>query len=145
MSTIAIVSGYFNPVHIGHVRLIEAARQLADQLIVIVNNDAQQLQKKGKIIIPENERAEVVRALRAVNEAIVAVDEDRTVCKTIEQIALAHRDCKIIFANGGDRDSSKEVPETTVCEKYGIEMRFDVGGTIKANSSSNINERLGRE
>lgn len=145
MRTIAVVSGYFNPVHVGHVRLVEAARRLADQLIVIVNSDAQQLQKKGKIIMTEGERLEVVRALRAVDEAIVAVDEDRTVCKTLEQVALAHPGCKLVFANGGDRGSAIVVPETVVCEKYSIEMRFDVGGTDKANSSSNINERLGRE
>lgn len=145
MKTVAVVSGYFNPVHIGHVRLVEAARKLGDQLVVIVNNDLQQLQKKGKIILAEDERIEVVRALRAVDQAVLAVDEDRTVCRTLEQVAQAHPGCKIIFANGGDRASSAVVPETSVCERYGIEMLFDIGGATKANSSSNINERLGLE
>jgi cytidyltransferase-like protein len=145
MKTVAIASGYFNPIHVGHVRLLDAARKLGDRLVVIVNNDLQQMAKKGKIIIAEDQRLEVVRALRVVDEAVLAVDEDRTVCKTLEQIAEAHRDCRMVFANGGDRGSSTAVPETAVCERFGIEMRFDVGGVTKANSSSNINQRLGRE
>ena len=145
MRTIVVVSGYFNPIHVGHVRLLEAARRLGDHLIVIVNNDAQQVQKKGKIIVDESQRAEVVRALRVVDEARVAVDEDRTVRRTLEQIAQAHRDCRIVFANGGDRGSSAVVPETAICEQYDIEMLFDVGGATKANSSSNINKQLGLE
>jgi cytidyltransferase-like protein len=143
MKTIAVVSGYFSPVHIGHVRLMEAARALGDYLIAIVNNDIQQVQKKGKIIIAETERLEVVRALRAVDEALIAVDQDRTVSQTLERIAQTHPGCQIIFANGGDRDSAAVVPETAVCERYGIKLVFDVGGADKANSSSNIYERLG--
>ena len=145
METIVVASGYFNPIHVGHVRLLEAASKLGDRLVVIVNNDLQQMAKKGKIIIEENQRLEVVRALRVVDEAVLAVDEGRTVCKTLEQIAEAHRGCRMVFANGGDRGSSAAVPETAVCERFGIEMRFDVGGVTKANSSSNINQRLGRE
>lgn len=145
MTTTVIVSGYFNPIHSGHVRMCETARALGDRLIVIVNNDVQQEQKKGKIIMVEGERMEVVRALRAVDEVVLAIDQDRTVCLTLEQIAQKHKGDRLIFANGGDRGSAKVVPETPVCEKHGIEMLFAVGGSDKANSSSEINKRRGEE
>ncbi|MCP4686970.1 MAG: adenylyltransferase/cytidyltransferase family protein [Desulfobacterales bacterium] len=145
MGKIVIVSGYFNPIHVGHIRLLEEAKKLGDQLIVIVNNDKQQRMKKGKIIMPEKEREEVVRAIRWVDDALISVDEDKTVIKSIEKLAKDHPGARILFANGGDRESSKVVPETAICEKYGIEMRFDVGGISKLNSSTNINVRRGVE
>jgi cytidyltransferase-like protein len=144
MNTV-IVSGYFNPVHSGHVRLIEAARRLGDRLVVILNNDVQQQLKKNRIIMTQAERMEVVGALRAVDEVILAVDQDQTIVRTLEQVARRWPDQHLIFANGGDRAHPEVVPETSVCEKYGIEMRFGVGGEEKANSSSAINRRLGRE
>lgn len=145
MSTVVIVSGYFNPIHLGHVRMLEAASQLGDKVVVVVNNDRQQLLKKGKIIMREEERQEVVQAIRFVDEALVAVDDDPTIMKTLAKIARAHDDSKIIFANGGDRASVVDVPETAICARYGIEMRFGVGGTDKLNSSSNINQLRGEE
>src|SRR5690349_20266258 len=77
MATIVIVSGYFNPIHKGHIRMIKHAKKLGDKLVVIVNNDKQQHLKKGKIIMPEDERHEVVTALRDVDEVILSIDEDR--------------------------------------------------------------------
>src|SRR5439155_14266141 len=90
MPTIAIVSGYFNPVHRGHIRMIRHARELADRLIVIVNNDVPQELKKGKMIMPEHERMEVVGALVGVDEVVLSLDQDRTVSKTLEAIASRH-------------------------------------------------------
>lgn len=143
--TVVIVSGYFNPIHKGHVRMIRHARQLGDYLIVIVNNDAQQLQKKGKIIMPQDEREEIVAALRDVDEVVLATDQDRTVCKTLEIIAIEHSSDRLIFANGGDRAAPKDIPETAVCNEFGIEMKFGVGGEDKPQSSTNINKALGHE
>ncbi len=145
MHTTVIVSGYFNPIHAGHVRMCEAAKALGDRLIVIVNNDAQQVMKKGKVIMSERERAEVVGALRCVDEVVLSVDQDRTVCQTLERIAKRAGETQYIFANGGDRESTAVVPETPVCEKYGVRMVFAVGGAEKLNSSHEINTRLGRE
>ncbi|MFP4118069.1 MAG: adenylyltransferase/cytidyltransferase family protein [Candidatus Woesearchaeota archaeon] len=135
MTTVA-VSGYFVYLHKGHVRLFKAARELGDKLVVIVNNDAQQEKKKGKVIVPEEDRAEVIRSIRYVDEAIVAIDDDGTVCKTLEQIKPD------IFANGGDR-TGENTPEGETCEKLGIEMRFNVGGE-KADSSSRIFDELNK-
>lgn len=140
-----IVSGYFNPLHGGHLDMIEAAAKLGDQLIVIVNNDKQQLLKKGKIILDEANRLRLVRALKGVDQVVLSIDDDPTIIKTLEMVAGQHPGDELIFANGGDRDSSKAVPESEICEKYNIEMVFDAGGTIKSDSSTRINQETGHE
>ena len=145
MPTGVIISGYFSPLHAGHLDMIEAAADRGDHLIVIVNNNAQQVIKKGKVIMDEADRLRVVQALRVVDDAFVAVDEDRTVIASIEAVAKKYPDHDLIFANGGDRASGAVVPETPICEKYGIEMVFDMGGTEKRDSSSRINVELGFE
>ena len=142
---IGIVSGYFNPVHIGHIRMLSAARTQCDHLIVIVNNDVQQLLKKNKIIMEEYERAVVVRELRTVDELFLSIDGDATVCKSLEHLAKINSCAEMIFFNGGDRQSIQDIPETEVCQKYNIEMVFGCGGNTKVNSSSEINKRLGKE
>jgi cytidyltransferase-like protein len=140
-----IVSGFFNPLHGGHLDMIEAAADMGDHLIVIVNNDIQQVMKKDKIILSESNRARVISALRPVHEVIVALDEDHTVTKTLEHIALKYPDDELIFANGGDRDSVKAIPEGPVSEKHNIKLVFGVGGTEKADSSTRINQALGHK
>ncbi len=140
-----IVSGYFNPLHGGHLDMIEAAAKLGDHLIVIVNNDKQQILKKGKIILDEKNRLRLMRALKGVDQVVLSIDEDPTIIKTLEMVAEQHPGDELIFANGGDRDSAKEVPEAEVCERYGIEMIFDAGGTDKADSSTRINQAMGHD
>ena len=83
---IAIVSGYFNPIHIGHLRMIKAASELAPHLVVIVNNDRQQLLKKGRILMTEDDRLAIVAELRSVDEAFVAVDDDATVVASLRRV-----------------------------------------------------------
>jgi cytidyltransferase-like protein len=145
MKKVVITSGYFNPVHIGHIRLLKAAKLLGDFLVVIVNNDKQQLLKKGKIIMSENERTAVVDAIKFVDKVVLSKDEDPTVRSTLEMVAMEFSGNEIIFANGGDRKDASLIPETSVCERYKIKQVFDVGGNDKPNSSSNINKLLGRE
>lgn len=142
---VVIVSGYFNPLHGGHLDMIEAARALGDKLIVIVNNDKQQLLKKGKIILDEKNRLRLMRALKGVDQVMLSIDEDLTIIKTLEMVAGQHPGDELIFANGGDRDSTQAVPESEVCRQYGIEMVFDAGGTAKAESSTRINQATGHE
>ena len=124
--------------------MIEAARAMGDKLIAVVNNDKQQLLKKGKIILDEKNRLRLMRALRDVNQVVVSVDEDLTQVKTLEMIATQHPGDELIFANGGDRDSEKVIPEAEVCRKYNIEMRFDAGQG-KPDSSTRINQATGHE
>lgn len=140
-----IVSGYFSPLHIGHLDMIESGARLGDKLIVIVNNNEQQLAKKGKIIIDEKDRLRLVSALRDVDEALISIDQDRTVCQSIRLVAERHGDYDLVFANGGDRKSGEVVPEQPICEEFGIRMVFDMGGNEKADSSTRINMELGIE
>lgn len=144
---VVIVSGWFNPLHGGHLDMIEAARKLGDKLIVIVNNDVQQILKKDKIILPEQNRMRLVAALRDVDEVILAIDQDYPVTKTLEKIVEQYAGDEIIFANGGDRVNPDALPgpEATACERLGIKMVFGVGGMKKADSSTRINQALGHK
>lgn len=146
---VVIVSGYFNPLHGGHLDMIEAARELGDKLIVVVNNDKQQVLKKGKVILDEENRLRLIGALRAVDEAVLSIDEEPPVINTLEMIAQRYPDDELIFANGGDRDSDKVIPETDICNQYGIKTVFGIGtdvrGLVKPDSSTRINQALGHE
>ncbi len=142
---LVIVSGFFNPLHGGHLDMIEAAAKLGDRLLVIVNNDEQQMIKKGKIILPQENRYRLMTALRGVDEVMLSVDKDQPVIETIRLIAQTHPYDELVFANGGDRSAPEAVPEKDVCEEYGIEMIYGVGGTEKADSSTRINQALGHQ
>ena len=145
MKKIVVASGYFNPIHIGHINLVKAAKALGNYLIVIVNNDRQQMLKKGKIIMGESERLEIVKSVKYVDEAVLSIDNDPTVRATLEMIAKKHAENEIIFANGGDRKDPSLIPESSVCDRFDIKMEFGVGGNDKPNSSSNINKLRGAE
>ena len=148
-----IVSGFFNPLHGGHLDLIEAARARGDYLIVIVNNDIHQMTKKGKIILDEENRARLVASLRPVDEVIIGIDpEDPTwpSTRTLEMIADKYPGDELVFCNGGDdRSDAGELPgpEADLCRERGIHMLFGVGtevrGLVKPDSSSRINSALG--
>ncbi len=143
---VAIVSGYFNPIHIGHLRMIQAAKALAPHLVVIVNNDQQQLMKKGRILMTEDDRLAIVAELRSVDEAFVAVDDDATVVASLHRVRAIYPDAELLFCNGGDRSSAGDVPsaETHLTDEIGLHMVYGVGGEDKADSSSRINEELSR-
>ena len=128
------VSGYFDPIHVGHLEYLRMAKELGDSLVVIVNNNYQCKLKKGKHFMDENDRVEIVKALRFVDEVFLSVDNDRTVCKSLEETKPD------IFANGGDRATS-EVPETPVCKKFNIKMVDGLGDKIRSSSSlTGLNE-----
>ena len=127
------VSGGFDPLHIGHVRMFRAARKLGDALVVIMNNDHWLRAKKGFIFMPQKERAEIIRHLPFVDKVVFTDhkkgDTDKSVSRTLAKVRPD------IFANGGDR-FSKNVPEVAVCKKLGIKMVFNVGKGGKVQSSS---------
>lgn len=125
---IVATSGYFNPLHKGHIDLLECAKNLGDKLIVIVNNDKQVALKGSKPFMDENERLKIIRSLACVDMAILSVDEDMTVCKTLAAIMPD------LFAKGGD-SVSDNVPEKDLCHSLGINIYWDVGGP-KTQSSS---------
>ena len=138
MSRVIAVSGGFDPVHIGHVRMCIEAKRLGDRLIVILNNDNWLRKKKGFAFMPEEERAEIIRALKPVDEVVLtshAPDtEDMSVCAELERIKPD------VFANGGDRKEDN-IPEYALCERLGIEMAFNVGQGGKVQSSSDLVKR----
>lgn len=142
---VVVVSGYFNPLHGGHLDMIEAAAKLGDYLIVVVNNDQQQLLKKGRIILDEENRLRLMRALKGVDQVLLSIDQDPTVVETLDMIAGQYPGCQLVFANGGDRSAPEVVPERDVCKKHNIEMVYGVGGVAKADSSTRINQATGNE
>ena len=121
------VSGYFDPIHIGHLEYLKMAKDLGDYLIVIVNNDYQSNLKKGKSFMNELDRVEIVKALKLVDEVFLSIDKDRTVCKSLEKLKPD------IFANGGDR-STEEIPEAEVCVNFNIKMIDGLGDKIRSSS-----------
>ena len=126
MRTVAI-SGYFDPIHVGHLEYIIEAKKLGDKLVVIVNNNHQCVLKKGKPFMDENDRVRIVSSIKYVDEVFLSIDKDKTVCKSLEKIKPD------IFANGGDR-KNYEVPESVVCNKYNIEIIDGLGDKIRSSS-----------
>jgi len=121
------VSGYFDPIHIGHLEYLKLAKELGDKLVVIVNNNHQCVLKKGKPFMDEFDRVEIVRCLEMVDEVFLSIDKDKTVCASLQKIKPD------IFANGGDRSTS-EIPESIICKKYNIEMIDGLGDKIRSSS-----------
>ena len=137
---VIVVSGYFNRIHAGHLDYLESAKKLADYLIVIVNNDKQVEMKGSDPFMDEFERLRIVRALRCVDKAVVAIDKDATVCDSIRKEYRHLQDdpffISMAFANGGDRKKGG-VPEDLLEQELGIRMVYSVGGE-KTQSSSHL-------
>ena len=134
-----VVSGVFDPLHIGHLRMFEKAKSIGDHLTVILNSDKFLREKKGFRFMTFSERKEIILGLKCVDRVIKCIDTDATVCKTI--LNLSKKNEIDIFDNGGDRSNSKQVPEYQVCKKNKIKMVFDVGGG-KIQSSSRLIEKF---
>ncbi|MAZ57909.1 MAG: cytidyltransferase [Flavobacteriales bacterium] len=129
-----IVSGYFNPIHKGHIEYFETAKKHGDLLFVIVNSDYQRQLKNSKEFQDENERLLIVSHLKLVNKAILAVDRDRTVIETIKKIhAEFSQTYNLFFANGGDQNNNT-IPEREVCEKLEIKLIDGLGAKIQSSS-----------
>ncbi len=117
-------SGYFNPLHIGHIQLLKEAKSLGDYLVVIVNNDHQVALKGSVPFMKEGERAEIIRALACVDEVVLSIDRNRTVCETLRMISPD------IFAKGGD-STDENVPEKSLCKRLVLGVG---GGKIQSSS-----------
>ena len=129
-----IVSGYFNPIHKGHLEYFLNAKKLADELFVIVNSDHQRSLKGSKEFQDEQERIFIVSNIKSVNKAILSIDQDKTVCRTIEKIANDYgQNYLLSFANGGDQNNDT-IPEKPICEKLGIILIDGLGGKIQSSS-----------
>lgn len=127
-NTVVACSGFFDPIHVGHIEYLERAKSLGNKLIVIVNSDKQAILKKGKPFMLAKERIQIVKALRCVDEVVEAIDEDGTVCETLRKIKPD------IFAKGGDRFVT-EIPESKVCKELGITIIDGLGEKIQSSSN----------
>lgn len=135
------VSGGFDPIHIGHVRLFQEARKFGDELVVILNNDNWLKKKKGYVFMPQKERKEIIESLVGVDRVVVTKhsknSRDMSVCAELLKIRPD------IFANGGDRKHDN-IPEVPICEAMGCQMVFNVGKGGKVQSSSWLTENYGK-
>ena len=121
------VSGYFDPIHVGHIEYINNAKKLGDWLVVIVNNNNQCALKKGKYFMDEKDRVLIVKNIKAVDEVFLSIDEDKTICKSLKKVNPD------VFANGGDR-KNYEIPESKVCKENNIQIIDGLGDKIRSSS-----------
>ena len=126
---IVCVSGYFDPIHVGHIEYFKKSKEIGDKLMVIVNNDEQAKLKKGKAFMPESERIAIISELKCVDFVVKSIDTDRTVCKTLETVFPK----PTYFCNGGDQNNNT-IPEGDICFKRGIELRDGFGDKIQSSS-----------
>ena len=151
---LSVVSGGFDPLHIGHLELLERSAAIADKLFVIVNTDEFLANKKGKPFMPLRERMMIVQALKPVNLTIKSIDEDHTVCASLKFVNEMYRNKfvsgdsysffvnemyrnkfdKIMFCNGGDRTDGTNTPEHKLCEELGIESVYGLGDKVQSSS-----------
>ncbi len=132
---IIIVSGYFNPLHKGHIDYFKKAKTLGDTLFVIVNNDNQRKLKGSQEFMLEDERVLIINELKVTDKVFLSIDKDRSVSLTIEKIHFEYSPIsKLYFVNGGDQ-SKTNIPEMEICKKLGIELIDGLGKKIQSSSS----------
>ena len=124
---VVVASGYFDPIHVGHLEYLRRAKRLGDKLIVIVNNDEQAVLKKKFVFMPLSERVEILKEFKCVDEVFVSIDSGKSVCDSLEQLNPD------IFAKGGDRHAD-EIPEAEICKEIGCEIIDGLGEKIQSSS-----------
>ena len=133
---IIIVSGYYDPLTVGHLEYIKLSKQLAKKegkLIVIVNNDEQAVLKKGKSFMQCDDRVLIMKELRNVDDVVKSIDIDRTVCETLKMISSQYKGNELWFVNGGDAFNNN-IPEIKVCNELGIQLLDGLGDKIRSSS-----------
>ena len=129
-----IVSGYFNPLHKGHLELFEKAKGAGEELWVIVNSDLQRALKESKEFMDENERLIIVNAIKFVDKALISIDKDKTQRETLAHLAdNFSENFQLFFANGGDQNN-ESIPEVPICMEKGIELLEGLGDKIQSSS-----------
>lgn len=133
-SKVIIVSGYFNPIHKGHIEYFNKAKACGDKLIVIVNSDYQRVLKGSKEFQKEEERLFIVQNIKSVDEVLISIDQDKTQCATLRSLhQQLNENCLLAFANGGDQNN-QSIPEAPVCQELGIELIEGLGDKIQSSS-----------
>jgi cytidyltransferase-like protein len=126
---IVCVSGYFDPIHIGHIEYFKLSKKIGNKLMVIVNNDIQTCLKKGKAFMSVKERIQIIKELKCVDYVVESIDKDRTVCKTLKKVEPKPD----YFCNGGDQNNNT-IPEGPVCLERNIELKDGFGDKIQSSS-----------
>ena len=131
---VIIVSGYFNPLHIGHIEYFHAAKEMGDLLFVIVNNDIQRALKGSKEFMNEKDRLLILSELKVIDKAFISIDKDRTVINSIKKIYDEYsNNYELFFANGGDQ-SNQSIPESRICAELDIKLLDGLGDKIQSSS-----------
>jgi len=134
MQKAVIVSGYFNPLHKGHLELFQKAKEYGDILVVVVNSDLQRELKGSKEFMDQEERATIVDSIKYVDYTMVSIDKDQTQIESLKYIhKLNGKQHNLCFANGGDQ-TNKTIPEAKICKKLGIELVDGLGDKIQSSS-----------
>ena len=134
MQKIIVVSGYFNPIHKGHLEYFIKAKSKGDLLFVIINSDHQRALKGSKEFQKEDERLFILQHIKEVDRAFLSIDQDRTVCKTLEMLFFQFGETyQLAFANGGDQNNNS-IPEVPICQALGIELIDGLGEKIQSSS-----------
>ena len=129
-----IVSGYFNPLHKGHLELFEKAKASGDELWVIVNSDLQRELKGSKDFMDQDERLLIVSSIGIVDKALISIDKDKTQRKTLAHLADKYStEYELYFANGGDQNNDS-ISEALVCKEKGIRLIDGLGDKIQSSS-----------
>lgn len=134
----ALVSGGFDPVHIGHLRMFKDAKKIANKVILLLNNDEWLIKKKGKPFMTENQRKEILEEFESISEVIIQKSSDPSSSLAIEEFVKENPYKTICYCNGGDRSNTKNIRESEICKKIGVDLQFGIGGERKVESSSKL-------
>tara|TARA_R100001510_G_C7437418_1_gene68217 strand:+ start:37 stop:489 length:453 start_codon:yes stop_codon:yes gene_type:complete len=138
---VIILSGGFDPMHVGHLRMIQESAKMAEIVIVGVNSDDWLMRKKGYIFMPHSERMEMVQGTRGVSKAMAFDDSDNTACDLIKKVRALWPTFKVAFANGGDR-TSDNIPEIPIAEALDVHLIWGVGGGKVQSSSELVSDSI---
>lgn len=139
---VIVLSGGFDPMHVGHLRMIQESAKMAEIVLVGVNSDEWLMRKKGYIFMPHEERVEMVQGTRGVSKAMAFDDDDNTACDLLRQVRALWPNFRVAFANGGDR-TSDNIPEIPVAEELGVHLIWGVGGGKVQSSSDLVDDLVG--
>ena len=134
----ALVSGGFDPVHVGHLRMFQDAKNLSENVIVLLNNDEWLIKKKGKPFMNEDQRKEILDEFKSISKVIIQTANDKSSSQAIEEFVQNNPDKTICYCNGGDRSNIRNIREAEVCKKLGVTLEFGIGGDKKIESSSQL-------
>ena len=134
----ALVSGGFDPVHVGHLRMFKDAKKLSNKVIVLLNNDDWLIKKKGKPFMNQNQRKEILEEFNSITKVIIQRSSEKSSSSAIEEFVKKNPNKSICYCNGGDRSNINNIRESEICKKLKVNLEFGIGGENKIESSSNL-------